>query len=552
MNKYDELKKEYRDLANFVSACFLTNRPAEEVFADVEIFAVSCSMRLWGAVGLYSQDYRDALFAITGKRYSMEQILTAISRAGDTDRYVRTPDFFKKLVEKDLRDGTNTSRDFLEMLNRFLVSVAFINGDFPMEEANAATEIIERLQSYSAGQGLASAPLSFLPSARITPLYEESYVRKADKPKPDAPAPKDAPPPGKTGAGNAPGSAGSSGTANTNILDILNRLRLDFTLELPKSGADPDFTPTPAKDNERRTTQSETTPAEQEPVKPAEDERTLEQLLEELDSLVGLDTVKRDVHSLLNFIKVTKLRTERGMKVPVVSYHLVFTGNPGTGKTTVARLVAQIYYKMGILPKGQLVETDRSALVAGYVGQTAIKTQAVIKEAMGGVLFIDEAYSLAGGSDDSFGKESVETILKAMEDHRDSLVVVVAGYDELMHKFINSNPGLASRFNKYFHFPDYTGEEMLRIFARFCGSNGYNMDDDDTVALLERFSALYEVREEHFGNARLVRNVFEKAIQGQADRLADYADVSDHDLAALTRSDLDAAMGITDEDNVGG
>ena len=523
MNKYDELKKEYRDLANFVSACFLTNRPAEEIFADVELFAVSCGMRLWGAVGLYSPDYRDALLAITGKKYSMEQILTAISSARDADRYVRTPPFFIKLVEKDLRDGTNTSRDFLEILNRFLVSVAFINGDFPMEEANAAAEIIERLQSYSAGQGLATAPLSFFSSSRVTPLNEDSYVRKADQFLPDA-------------------------TANADIVDILSRLKLDFSLELPRSGADPDFALPPAKDNGRHSTQPGTTPAEPEPAKPAEDERTLEQLLEELDSLVGLDTVKRDVHSLLNFIKVTKLRTERGMKVPVVSYHLVFTGNPGTGKTTVARLVAQIYYKMGILPKGQLVETDRSALVAGYVGQTAIKTQAVIQEAMGGVLFIDEAYSLAGGTDDSFGKESVETILKAMEDHRDSLVVVVAGYDELMHKFINSNPGLASRFNKYFHFPDYTGEEMLRIFARFCGSNGYNMEDDVSIVMLERFSAIYEVREEHFGNARLVRNVFEKAIQSQADRLADYTDVSDHDLATLTRSDLDIAIGADEKD----
>ncbi len=273
-----------------------------------------------------------------------------------------------------------------------------------------------------------------------------------------------------------------------------------------------------------------------------EDTDTIESVMEELNGLVGLDKVKEDVQSLMNFIRVSKLRKERGMKVPTVSYHLVFTGNPGTGKTTVARMIARLYKVMGILPKGQLVETDRSGLVAGYLGQTAIKTQEVIDKAMGGVLFVDEAYALANDKEDSFGKEAIETILKAMEDHRDELVVIVAGYDDLMHKFIDSNPGLSSRFNKYFNFPDYDGEALLKILQRFCDSNGYTLAEDMLPVLREKFDEMYDTREKHFGNARTIRNLFEHAINDQANRLATDEDITDEELTQLTAEDINSAL----------
>ncbi|MBQ7460355.1 MAG: AAA family ATPase [Oscillospiraceae bacterium] len=279
------------------------------------------------------------------------------------------------------------------------------------------------------------------------------------------------------------------------------------------------------------------TKAEKEPERP-----NLDDLLKELDELIGLENIKGNVRSLINLAKVRKLREEQGLPTPNMSLHLVFMGNPGTGKTTVARLVAQLYYAIGVLSKGQLVEVDRSQLVAGFVGQTAIKTDEVIKKAMGGVLFIDEAYSLISqeGAND-FGHEAVETILKAMEDHRDDLVVIVAGYEELMERFISSNPGLESRFNRYFVFEDYNGEELYKIFELRCKKNKYELNEEAQEFLKKYLNDLYETRDENFGNGRTVRNIFENVVSVHSDRVAQLEAPTMDDLMGVTKEDVEKA-----------
>ena len=269
------------------------------------------------------------------------------------------------------------------------------------------------------------------------------------------------------------------------------------------------------------------------------EKKSLSELLEKLNGLVGLENIKNDVNSLINLIKIQKLRKKRGLKEIPVSMHMVFSGNPGTGKTTVARLLAEIYRELGVLSQGHLVEVDRSELVAGYVGQTAIKVQEVVKKAIGGVLFIDEAYSLAySDSGNDYGREAIDTLVKEMEDNRDNLIVIVAGYPDLMEDFINSNPGLRSRFNKYVYFPDYTPEELLRIFENMCNESGYKISDGCREYTVKYFTEIYNKRDKGFGNGRAVRNYFEIAITRQADRLCGGDGASDDALVTLEMEDV--------------
>lgn len=258
---------------------------------------------------------------------------------------------------------------------------------------------------------------------------------------------------------------------------------------------------------------------------------------EELNNLVGLESVKSEVKTFRNFIKIQNERKKKGLPIPPTSYHLVFSGNPGTGKTTLARIMAKILKELGILSKGHLVETSRTDLVAGYVGQTAIKTNKVIDEALDGVLFIDEAYTLAKGSENDFGQEAIDTLLKRMEDDRDRLVVIVAGYTNEIKTFIESNPGLSSRFNRYINFPDYTKAELSEIFKRLASKYHYTLSSDAEQALSSLLDETLSNENNHFGNGRFVRNLFEKVIEHQANRLAK-EDLNTVNINELTAKDL--------------
>lgn len=277
---------------------------------------------------------------------------------------------------------------------------------------------------------------------------------------------------------------------------------------------------------------------EEEPDAKPLDPRRLEDILEELNALTGLEGVKSEICSLVNLIKINQLRKERGLANASTSLHMVFSGNPGTGKTTVARMLSEIYYQLGVLKKNQLVEVDRSGLVCGYIGQTAIRTREVITSALDGVLFIDEAYTLTGKGSNDFGQEAVDTLLKMMEDCRDRLVVIVAGYTDLMQEFLSSNPGLSSRFNRFIRFDDYTPAQLEAIFESMCKKQGFIPTDSARQAVTDHFTARIASHPDHFGNAREARNLFEKAVTNQANRLASADQLTDQQLVEIIREDI--------------
>ena len=297
---------------------------------------------------------------------------------------------------------------------------------------------------------------------------------------------------------------------------------------------------TPGKAPEKKSGGPEQPSETPEPL-PKED---MKDLLAELDGYIGLQTVKEEVHNLINMASVYQLRRQHDLPTTDMSLHLVFTGNPGTGKTMMARMMARIYRSLDILSRGQLVEVDRSGLVAGYVGQTAIKTQKVIEKAMGGVLFIDEAYALNGRSENDFGQEAIDTILKAMEDHRDDLVVIVAGYTDLMDRFIHSNPGLESRFNRFLLFDDYTTDEMVDIFRMQCKKGCYQLTEEARPLIRDYIAE--ESADDSFGNARGVRNLFEHVLVAQNNRLATMEKITLEDLMTITADDVLRARGKVD------
>ena len=495
--------------------------------AEIDTYFRACTLCLWAAGGEANGRGGDVtginqIYTDRQVKFSAAQFEKAIAYYQANPHYtVGVPDFFHKLTANDAKSSTTYSRTFAEVQKNLLMLCAAYDGAFSFAESRRITLLYDQLISCCDQAGVPAAPATPGPS---------DYLPQAPK--------KDA------------------GKELNDLMDDLGKVLSrdkkrslfdDFygSPNTPKPG-DP-MAPLPVAGNPEPSSPAPSPApassggeAQEEPPKP-----TLEEAMAELDELTGLDMVKKDVDSLVNLVKVRRLRQERGMKTPEMSFHLVFSGNPGTGKTTVARIIGKVYNALGILSKGHLIEVDRSGLVAGYVGQTAIKTQEVVAKALGGILFIDEAYTLAPeNADKDFGQEAIDTILKAMEDHRDDFVVIVAGYATLMPRFIDSNPGLKSRFNKYLFFEDYNGDQLFEIFQGRVKRNDYRLDEDAEAAVKEHLQELYEDRDDNFGNARDVRNLFEKIVAAQADRVAGLEDPTDDAICTITVDDLRELMDV--------
>ena len=466
-----------------------------DLLRQIDNYSQACALYLWSLFDVEPSKCVEAINVIYSGivgpiGYTEENVRAAMGKLFSRNYSVLVPDFFLDIISYDEENGTDMSSRLVACFQLLDIAYALIDGKFEKEEAHEIEVLQEELLSACRSRGIKPYSSSVNPSHFMQPDINAKLIVtaggiSASKPKKDEAAHKE-----------------ENQSKSFDKKDIENKPKVEIDI---KSG------------------------------------------IEDLDKLIGLNNAKKEIYEIADFAKVQKLRMDLGLPTTDVSYHLVFTGNPGTGKTTVARLVAEIYKELGIVSKGHLVEVSAKDLVAGYVGQTAIKTDEIINKSLGGVLFIDEAYTLLDKNDKGYGQEAIDTLLKEMEDKRADFAVIVAGYDDLMQSFINSNPGLKSRFNKYVHFDDYTPEEMYQIFLLLCKKGSYNLSQNAQSMIHNYFASISTSTEDGFANGRTVRNIFEDIISKQAGRIASARNKTIDILSTIEVEDVIGSIGSIDE-----
>ena len=490
MNEYlRELHELYKNtISAFAGAYPYCN---DKLIANIDNYCRACAIFLWNKLNTDVKLCTDAINEIysdgqSTPEFNEANINIAMSRVSEKES-MPVPEFFKEIVSNDVSKHTDFSRRLAHCFQILDVSFALIDGKVERKEAEMISHMQKELIKECDSNHVSPYYSDFDPFEFVTDGSKEKLIITADR----------------------PGKISDEGEIQKDYKDSSTHTESSANnIKYNGESSDP---------------------------------------IEQLNSMIGLSRTKEEVQEIVDFARVQKARRDNGLPVSAVSYHLVFTGRPGTGKTTVARLIAEIYKELGIVSNGELIECSAKDLVAGYVGQTAIKTGEVIEKAIGNVLFIDEAYTLVDKSGQGYGQEAIDTLLKEMEDHRDDFAVIVAGYDDLMKGFIDSNPGLKSRFNRYVHFDDYSPDEMVEIFEQLCSKNAYVLDTDIPRILKPYFERLHTEEAEGFANARTVRNTYESIIQKQATRVARELSPTKELLSKIEKEDVLACIEIDDE-----